>query len=619
MTASQDTSFRRLPNARIAIVAVVLLALLIALAPRPARADSGWVIRSFDATYLIQQDGSVDVTENIAADFGSTAKHGIIRDIPVEYTFDSKHNRVVHIDVQSVDDGTTPIPYETSRNGANLSIKIGDANKTVTGVQNYRILYTVTGALNPQADATVDEFYWNVTGNAWDVPIGSASAVVLAPEISQYICFEGKTGSKVQCKGTPLAKDRIQFETTNQLNAGEGLTVVAGLPKGTVTVPPLELVTVKSAWEQVRDFLGLKPLPIALAILAAILAIAAVLRYWWLEGRDLWYGDVHYLTGDNRSRHRPLFAKDTIVVEYTPPEIGKDKRRLRPAEIGTLLDERADTLDVTSTIIDLAVRGYLRITEVPKKWAFGSVDYELERLKDADAELLDYERMLHERLFNDGATVTMSELRNEFYTDLAAVKKSLYTQVVKQDRFFPGNPETMRNWNLFGALALIVIGIVAVAVLGAIGAGIIGFAIVLSGLVMLVLSQSMARRTADGRETYRRCLGFRLYMTVAETDRQKFYEEEGIFEKYLPYAIVYHCVDKWAKVFSDLGIDTSTTSGWYVGTGVFTAAAFSQTVENFSSSVSSAIASTPGGSGSSGFGGGGFSGGGVGGGGGSSW
>ncbi len=619
MKASRKASTHPLLNARIAVVAVALMALLVALAPRPARADSGWVIRSFDTTYLIQQDGSVDVTEVIAADFGTLQQHGIIRDIPVEYSFDSKHNRVIHIDVQSVEDGTAAVPYETSRNGANLSIRIGDPNHTVTGAHTYRIAYTVTGALNPQAESDVDEFYWNVTGNAWDVPIGSASAVVLAPEISQYLCFEGKTGSKVQCKGTPLAKDRIQFETTNQLNAYEGLTIVAGLPKGTVTVPPLELVTVKSAWEQVRDFLGLKPLPIALAVLAGILAIAAVLRYWWLQGRDRWYGDVHYLTGDNRVRQRPLFAKDTIVVEYTPPEIGKDKRRLRPAEIGTLLDERADTLDVTSTIIDLAVRGYLRITEVPKKWAFGSVDYKLDRLKESDDELLTYESTLHSRLFDDGASVTMSELRNKFYTDLATVKKSLYTQVVKQDNFFPGNPETMRTWNLFGSLALIVLGVVAVGVLGAIGAGVIGIAIVLAGLLMLALSQSMARRTAEGREMYRRCLGFRLYMTVAETDRQKFYEEEGIFEKYLPYAIVYHCVDKWAKVFSDLGIDTSTTSGWYVGTGVFTAAAFSQTVESFSSSVSSAIASTPGGSGSSGFGGGGFSGGGVGGGGGSAW
>ncbi|HEX5370311.1 MAG TPA: DUF2207 domain-containing protein, partial [Dehalococcoidia bacterium] len=532
MTAHSAAATHRLMNPRIAVVAVVLLALLLALAPRPARADGGWVIRSFDAMYAVQPDGTIVATEDIAADFGATPKHGIIRDIPVEYTYDSKHNRVIHVTVQSVVDGSSPVPYTTSRNGANLSIKIGDAHKTVTGVHKYVIAYSVTGGLNPQAGSDVDEFYWNVTGNSWAVPIGSASALVLAPRISQYRCFEGTTGSNAACNSTPLAADRIQFQTTNALNPGEGLTVVTGLPKGTVTVPPLELITVKSGWEKVRDFLGLDPLPIALAILAGIVAIAAVLRYWWLQGRDQWYGDVHYLTGDNRARRRPLFAKDTIVVEYTPPEVGNDKRRLRPAEIGTLLDERADTLDVTSSIIDLAVRGYLRITEVPKKWAFGSVDYTLEKLKDADAELLDYERMLHDRLFDEGASVTMSELRNEFYSDLAAVKTSLYAQVVNKDRFFPRNPETMRTWNLVGAIVLAGAGLVIIAVLGAVGAGIIGAGIVVAGLLMLGLSQSMARRTASGRETYRRCLGFRLYMTVAETDRQKFYEEDGIFEKY---------------------------------------------------------------------------------------
>jgi uncharacterized membrane protein len=597
---------------------IALLALLLALAPRPARADEGWVIRSFDATYVIQKDGSVDVTEDIRVDFGTQQHHGITRDIPVEYDFDAKHHRVIQVAVQSVDDGVNTVPYTASRNGANYSLRIGDPDHTVSGPQRYRITYHVTGALNPQAGSDVDEFYWNVTGNDTTVTTGSASAVVAAPQISQYRCFEGTTGSNLACKSTPLAAGRIQFATTSELKAGEGLTVVAGLPKGTVTVPPLQLVEVKSTWEQIRDFLGLKPLPIALAILVAIGAFGAVLRYWWLAGRDSWFGDVHYLTGDTRERRRPLFAKDTVVVEYTPPEIGRNKRRLRPAEIGTLLDERADTLDVTATIVDLAVRGYLRITEVPKKWAFGSVDYKLERLKDADSDLLEYEKLLHEKLFDDGATVNMSDLRNEFYTDLAKVKKSLYTQVVSTDRFFPSNPETVRTWNLVAAVVLTALGFFALGVLGALGAGLIGLAIMLAGLLMLALSRSMARRTADGREMYRRCLGFRLYMTVAEKDRQKFYEEADIFEKYLPYAIVYGCVERWAKVFQDLGIET-TTSGWYVGTGLFTAAAFSESMQSFSSSVSSAIASTPGGSGGSGFGGGGFSGGGVGGGGTGSW
>jgi uncharacterized membrane protein len=142
---------------------------------------------------------------------------------------------------------------------------------------------------------------------------------------------------------------------------------------------------------------------------------------------------------------------------------------------------------------------------------------------------------------------------------------------------------------------------------------------ILAGLLVLATAGLMPRRTPAGREMYRRVLGFREYMQVAETDRQRFYEEANIFEKYLPYAIVYGCVDKWAKAFEDMGIEPST-SNWYVGTTAFHAVAFSQNLNSFSNSLSSAIASTPGGSGGSGFSsGGGFSGGGVGGGGGGRW
>jgi uncharacterized membrane protein len=109
-------------------------------------------------------------------------------------------------------------------------------------------------------------------------------------------------------------------------------------------------------------------------------------------------------------------------------------------------------------------------------------------------------------------------------------------------------------------------------------------------------------------------------MVVAEKDRQAFAEKEHIFADYLPYAIVYGCVDQWAKAFE--GIDLkAVTSGWYVGNQytMFSAMNMSRDLSSFSSVVSTAIASTPGGSGSSGFSGGGSSGGGGGGGGGGSW
>jgi uncharacterized membrane protein len=142
--------------------------------------------------------------------------------------------------------------------------------------------------------------------------------------------------------------------------------------------------------------------------------------------------------------------------------------------------------------------------------------------------------------------------------------------------------------------------------------------VVLAGLVLLVFSKMMSRRTAVGSEALRRVLGFRLYVATAETRMQEFNEQQNIFARYLPYAIVFRCVDKWANAFSHIDDpEAMGTTGWYTGVGAFHAAAFSSSLQGFAGSVSSTISSSPS-SGGSGFSGG-FSGGGGGGGGGGSW
>src|SRR4029077_14774819 len=124
--------------------------------------------------------------------------------------------------------------------------------------------------------------------------------------------------------------------------------------------------------------------------------------------------------------------------------------------------------------------------------------------------------------------------------------------------------------------------------------------------------------TAAGRDVMQHTLGFRLYMTTAEKYRQQFAEKAEIFTQLLPYAIVFGCVDRWAKAFE--GLDTPAGSTWYVGRGPFQAALLAGSLQSMNSNLSSAISSAPPRSGSgSGFGGGGFSGGGGGGGGGGAW
>lgn len=606
------------------VLAAVFLGLI---ALSGASAQEGWVIRSFDARYQVNADGSIDVLEDIQVGFGTLQRHGIFRDIIVEQRYEGPevpdetrdYNRRYTLSNISVDDGQRSIQFERSRIGAALQLKIGDPDREISGEQRYRIQYKLSGALNAQTNEA--ELYWNVTGDQWEVAIERATVVVTAPSITRVTCFEGSAGSDAPCQ-SQLSGNRAQFAASRRLSTGSGLTIVVGMPAGAVEAPPPDLVLIKTAEEKVRDFMGLKPLTLALAGFLGVGGLALVGRYWWLEGRDRWFGDVHYLTGSTKERRRPFFAKDTVVVEYQPPETGHESRRLRPAEIGTLLDEQADTLDVSATIVDLAVRGYLKITEIEKQGVlgfFGDEDYRLEKLKPADAELLEYERLLLEGLFEDGGDVLMSSLKNKFYSDLAKVKEALYKQVVGADKFFAGNPEKARTIHLVAGCVVTAIGWFATFLLGAeLGAAIVGVPIILAGLALIVLSRSMPRRTVKGRETFRRALGFREYMVVAETDRQRFYEEENIFEKYLPYAIVYDTVEKWAKAFEGLDGQPAQTSGWYVSSHAFAPLAFSNSISSFSSSLSSAISSTPGGSGGSGFSGG-SSGGGGGGGGGGSW
>ena len=94
----------------------------------------------------------------------------------------------------------------------------------------------------------------------------------------------------------------------------------------------------------------------------------------------------------------PLLGRGETPVEYEPPD------KLRPGQIGTLIDERANPLDVTATIVDLAVRGYLRIEEIPKEGWFGKPDWTLHKRKDEDGLEHEYERILFGSLFSGNST-----------------------------------------------------------------------------------------------------------------------------------------------------------------------------------------------------------------------
>ena len=317
----------------------------------------------------------------------------------------------------------------------------------------------------------------------------------------------------------------------------------------------------------------------------------------------------------------PLFGRDPVAVQFQPP---KD---MRPGQLGTLIDEHANVVDVTATIVDLAVRGFLRIEEVEQKGLFRSGDWRLVMLPSAPTdELRDYELRLLQGIFDNRSEVMLSQLKQTFSTDLQKVQEMLYDDVTRNG-WFRGNPSSVRTrWQLYGVLVALAGAGLTWLLATRTTFGLLGLAIVVAGLVLLFVAPRMPARTRRGTAALAQAKGFREYLVTAEANQIRFEEGEDIFSRYLPFAIVFGVTERWAKVFSDLaasGVDVGVPA-WYVGAyygaGLFNYTAFGSAMNTFSTETSGSIAAaTPSSSGSSGFGGGGFSGGGGGGGGGGSW
>jgi len=578
----------------------------------PASADTGWKVSDFESEITILSDGLVKIEETIQVVF-DVEKHGIYRDMPIAYQRKDGSEYTTPVKILSVTNGQFSSEYSTESNGANLRIKIGDANRTVAGEQTYKILYTVEGGLS--AFDSYDELYWNVTGNEWGVPIDRARATIHLPgnTFIQASCYFGKYGSSEKCGQEKTAENTILFTHDEVLAPGEGMTIAVGFEKGTVPIiAPKETRAPFSPFGVILVFLA-----------TSAIGIFVPLRLWWKNGRDM------------KSKNRPvsLFEHETIIAEYETPE------HLRPGEIGVLIDEKADTLDITATIVDLASRGYLTIEEIPKKWFLGSVDYKMTQTEKSSADLLDYEAKLLSALFKSRPhtsfsellniikgempeaqplekEVKISELREVFYKDLEEVKKELYEEITKKE-LFADNPDSVRKKYIGIGVLVVILGFggLFLSAMNFLFLG-IGGGLVFSGVILIVLAQTaLPKRTVKGHSLYQKALGYKLFVSGTEKYRAPFYENQNMFIEVLPYAIVFGVTKKLADAMKQMGIQPQAPV-WYHGANAFNAVAFAGDMENFSTTLSTAMASAPGGSGS---GGGGFSGGGGGGGGGGSW
>jgi uncharacterized membrane protein YgcG len=552
-----------------------------------------WRVTDYNDAISVAEDGSAIVHERITVSFDGEW-HGIHRFIPVEYPGPRGTNYTLFLSVTSVTDGDgSKLKYESSTSNGlrDLKIYIPGAVDTTRTVE---ITYTVRNGTRFFEDH--DEFYWNVTGNDWPVPIDHATAVVsfssAAAGSLRAQAFTGVYGSAERDATTAVKGSEVSFETNNPLPMRGGLTVDVYIPKGILKEP--------GAFTRLLWFLGSNPI-----VFLPFWTLGVMFTLWWYRGRDPDPGV-------------------SVAPMYEPPA------DMSPAEAGTLLDDTIHPRDITCTLVDLAVRGFVKIEEVDDKGlVFHHKDYVFHLLKPMAqwTDLAPHERVMLTNVFGEGNVTRLSSLKNRFYTAIPVIRQDIMSQL-RQKGMYLVDPESANGYS-FVAILVIVAPFLMLQFLWhkdvfssiglLIGAGI------LSAIIWWLFARQMTAKTVKGGRTRVAVLGFQEFMNRVDADRLKRMPPDT-FEKFLPYAMALGVEHQWAQAFA--GIVTNPPS-WYVGPGYgpgFNAIYFASAMHGMSNDMHQVFVSAPrasstgSGFGGGGFGGGGgFSGGGFGGGGGSAF
>ena len=560
-------------------LAAALAVLALAL---PGAASAEERIHRFSSDIEIQRDGSVEVTETI--DIGvenDRIKHGIFRDFPTIYR--DKLGRQIKIGFTLLDtslDGQ-PEPNSTEYVSRGIRVKIGDPVRFVPpGEHRYTIRYRATRELG--FFETHDELYWGVTGTGWGFPIDVAEARIRLPAavpFGQRSFYTGGYGSTGQA--ARVVEERpgeMLIRTTGPLAPREGLTVAVAFPKGVVTPPDSK--------QRARNFLSeTGPPAVALAGLAAILG--------------------YYFIAWSRAGRNPRAG--TVVPLFTPPD------NLSPAEVRYINEMGADDRTLAAAMVDLGVRGKLKLVEREGGWLSKDKTWLIETNSDL-ADTPRAEAAMARALFLKGREL---EMDNENHERFSAAREALVEHLsgAHEDKKFRRNwwwaiaglalipaavvinahayaiadgGETELRYGLTGMLALLAAFLLYQGA-GALSSGwrmfvrLVAWLVGLAGLavgalvvpmafsvgnplwilaplltVPLVVSAFwwMAAPTPEGRAVMDRIAGFKQYLSIAERERlDRMNPPEDtpeLFEKYLPYAIALGVETRWADRFHDV-------------------------------------------------------------------
>jgi hypothetical protein len=530
--------------ARAFLLPIVAVAVLVGLLTGPsaltARAEG--TASSFVVTASLGLDGTLQVREDITFSGQVPAE--------VQQTFETKRDllgdrRYVYTlsDFQATNGGE---PFEPT-------LQTDDRFTTVTfptnGQSTVSLEYSVVGAVVATPEGTALE--WPLL-QGFDGGVSEFSATVAIPAPFSFIeCNAGSPNSEVPCRYAAAGTDNAQQPTFRDgpRGPGEFVQVRIGFPPGALASNE----QIEEVWTLARAF-SAKPLPLALALGLLVLGAAALFA-------------LHRRAGVDSGAGTELIR----AAEFVPVGAGQSEFRVlgnvRPGHVGTVADERVDPVDITATLIDLAVHGHLQITELPREGEFAPTDWTLARTGSGADDLHPFEAALLDGIVGTGE-VKVSELPARVYESVGTVQDKLYDEVVANG-WFERRPDATRNRWTQAAVGALIAAVVITCLLAAFTTfGLVGLALIALALGLMFVAQEMPARTKTGAALLSGLGALRSDLMSHPTDQLPPGRELSEISELLPYAVVLGGHQRWldAIVAADSDIDEDRYDlGWYHG------------------------------------------------------
>ncbi|MDX6239734.1 MAG: hypothetical protein QOG10_4549 [Kribbellaceae bacterium] len=554
---------RLLPAALLVSFTGVVVALGITLPSTAATTDDK--ITTYVAEASLNGDGVLKVKETVDLIAGGDT---VRRTLQTRVRSDADQDRTYDIrNVSATVNGKPADGFENSavENGRELSLR---ASGQVKIVYSYEVDNVV--ADSPEGR----EVSWPIAqGFNSSIPKATVSATI--PFATWVTCIAGRPGSSMPCTSSQLGESAALEIEQNGIPAGGRLSFLAGLSDQATVKPNAAFAT---RWSLGRAF-TMDSATIGLSALLLGLGVLGAAALWFFRGRDAFRVDP-----SAGAPERPVLD-GAEGPQFAAPD------GIRPGQLGTVVDETADVVDITATVLDLAVRNYLTIVELPRESQFGRLDWQLQQLNEGGPELLPYEKALLDAVFADGETVTVSALGPALRPRLGLVREHLYADVVTQG-WFASRPDTVRNrWTTAG-LVLVGAGVVLTVVLAIVTKfGLVGFAVMLAGVALALVGQVAPARTARGAAVLGRVAGLQRYLAEETSADLPQSHRLEFASRCLPYAAVLGQTHKWALEIAatDDDDDPDAGIGWYSGPENWHLSDIGESLSNFVTSFGGSL------------------------------